>query len=114
MRKYLACSLAKCPSGLPVVLFTDERNPDYLEKLQVAIREAGQPAVNGEKYVKKVLNEKIQTRQIPDILDNNYFSFAITNYLKFNAEYHLRKHRWMFCNACDDVCATRNVMHSIE
>lgn len=103
IQRYLDCSLSSC-SKTTLLVFSDETDLFYWDKVEEFIQDLGHTFLNGEKLIRKVLQDLIELDKLQHFYLNNQFIFQISNYIKELSESRLVQRRSFKCNDCDKVC----------
>ena len=100
--KYLKCSLEPEKTMLPIVLFTDEHDRNYLRNMKSYVEQLGREFVLGDTIVRRVMKEMVFNGDLDDRYLNNYSVFAVVRYIQENlSKYRLTMRRSFHCVECD-------------
>ena len=112
VRMYLECSLKACQLEMvdfPVIFFTDERSEQYINRIDELLMGLNHTMINGETLSKNVMQSSIDTGELPEKYDNNFFRFEVGGYIQNAARYQLAQRRTRQCTKCDPMCVDQSV-----
>ena len=108
VKDYLECSLKKCDSDFPVILFTDESSETYFKNISDVLTSLNHKMINGEKLIKSVLETEVRNGRLSDKYINNFIQFEISLLIRYSSRYQMNQRRKENCNDCDDwICDDR-------
>ena len=108
VKNYLECSLKKCDSDFPVILFTDEPSETYLKNISDVLTSLNHKMINGEKLITSVLETEVRNGRLSDKYINNFIQFKISLLIRYSSRYQMIQRRKENCNDCDDwICDDR-------
>ena len=107
LKKYAICSLKNCTENLQVILFTDERDEDYINGVKKIFQEIDFKFIDGEAMINSAFEKMIKESSNLQKFHNGFFFFQTSNFIKSISSFKLVQRRHMACHECDNQCSTR-------
>ena len=101
----MKCSLLKCSQDIPILLFTDERELWWIQRLMNTTKELlNRKLIPADLKIKHMMQRKIEKKHLARRLSNNYVVFQIGNIIKSWTDLHIERRRKFSCHFCDEIC----------